>query len=50
MIGSVLEVRSTYGKWSVFSFNLVHEVIDWTPLGDVEQGLKQAKTAQAERM
>ena len=50
MMGSKLEVRSTYGKGSVFSFNLVQEVIDWTPLGDVEQGLKQAKTAQAERM
>ncbi len=50
MMGSALEVRSTYGKGSVFSFNLVQEVIDWTPLGDVEQGLKQAKTAQAERM
>ena len=50
MMGSKLEVRSTYGKGSVFSFSLVQEVIDWTPLGDVEQGLKQAKAAQAERM
>lgn len=37
MLGGKLEVQSTYGKGSVFSFTLVQKVIDKEPLGDFEQ-------------
>ena len=37
MMGGRLEVQSTYGKGSVFSFKLVQKVIDNAPLGDFEK-------------
>ena len=37
MMGGKLEVQSTYGKGSVFSFKLVQKVIDNAPLGDFEK-------------
>ena len=37
MMGGKLEVQSTYGKGSVFSFKLVQKVIDKAPLGDFEK-------------
>ena len=37
MMGGKLEVQSTYGKGSVFSFTLVQKVVDSTPLGDFEK-------------
>lgn len=38
MMGSKLEVDSTFGKGSAFSFTLVQEVRDWTPVGNIEIG------------
>ena len=37
MMGSKLEVESTYGKGSVFSFKIVQKVADSAPLGDFEK-------------
>lgn len=37
MMGSKLEVQSTFGKGSVFSFKIVQKVVDSTPLGDFEK-------------
>ncbi|MDE6845943.1 MAG: response regulator [Lachnospiraceae bacterium] len=37
MMGGRLEVQSTYGKGSEFSFSIVQKVIDNTPLGDFEK-------------
>ncbi len=37
MLGGRLEVQSTRGKGSVFSFKLVQKVADATPLGDFEK-------------
>ncbi|MCR5402445.1 MAG: response regulator, partial [Butyrivibrio sp.] len=33
MMGSKLEVKSEYGKGSVFSFAIVQNVVDWEPVG-----------------
>ena len=35
MMESTLEVQSTYGKGSDFSFQIKQRVIDWTPAGDL---------------
>lgn len=37
MMGGKLEVQSTYGKGSEFSFKIVQKVVDSTPLGDFEK-------------
>lgn len=37
MMESSLEVQSTYGKGSDFSFSIVQKVIDWTPAGDLNE-------------
>lgn len=37
MMGGRLEVCSTYGKGSEFSFRVVQKVVDYTPLGDFEK-------------
>ena len=37
MMGGKLEVQSTYGKGSVFSFKFVQKVVDNEPLGDFEK-------------
>lgn len=37
MMGGKLEVKSTFGKGSVFSFKVVQKVIDSAPLGDFEK-------------
>ena len=36
-MGGKLEVQSTYGKGSVFSFKIVQKVVDNAPLGDFEK-------------
>ena len=36
MMGSSLEVESTYGEGSVFSFSISQKVVKWVPLGDYE--------------
>lgn len=37
MMGSKLEVSSTYGKGSVFSFSLTQKIIDGAPIGSFEE-------------
>lgn len=37
MMESTLEVQSTYGKGSDFSFQIKQKVIDWTPAGDLNE-------------
>ncbi|MCR5358207.1 MAG: response regulator [Lachnospiraceae bacterium] len=37
MMGSALEVKSTYGEGSVFSFSLKQKVVKWEPLGDYKE-------------
>ncbi|MCR5684328.1 MAG: response regulator [Lachnospiraceae bacterium] len=41
MMGSELEVESTYGKGSTFFFDLEQGVVSWEPIGDYEQSYKQ---------
>ena len=36
LMGSRLEVESEYGKGSVFSFRVLQQVVDWSPMGDYE--------------
>ncbi len=42
MMGSSLEVESTYGEGSKFSFSLRQEVVKWDPIGDYETTWKQS--------
>ncbi len=41
MMGSTLNVDSTYGEGSTFSFTISQEVVNPEPIGDFEQKLKQ---------
>ncbi len=43
MMGSRLQVDSTYGKGSVFSFVIEQEIVDDLPIGDYEKRLKESK-------
>ena len=46
MMGSELEVESTYGKGSCFSFNLRQEVVDPAPIRDYKIALDQLTTVR----
>ncbi len=41
MMGSTLNVESTYGEGSIFYFTIGQEIVDPEPIGDFEQKLKQ---------
>lgn len=49
MMGSRLEVRSTYGKGSNFAFELEQEVVDWQPLGDFVASLQSGHAQSQQR-
>ena len=42
MMGSRLEVKSTYEKGSDFSFTIVQKVVDWTPSGDLNEAYEES--------
>ncbi|MCR5283877.1 MAG: response regulator [Lachnospiraceae bacterium] len=42
MMGSSLQVESTYGKGSKFYFTICQQVADGTPIGDYEKRLKES--------
>lgn len=42
MMESTLEVQSTYGKGSDFSFQIKQKVIDWTPAGDLNEAYMES--------
>lgn len=45
LMKSKLEVESEYGKGSVFSFTLCQKVIDSTPIGDIQESIKNINLA-----
>jgi CheY-like chemotaxis protein len=42
MMESTLDVQSTYGKGSDFSFTIKQKVIDWTPAGNLNAAYKES--------
>ena len=48
MMGSRLQLESTYGRGSVFSFVIEQEVFDDTPIGDYEKRLKESSSRKAQ--
>lgn len=48
LMNSELRVQSTYGKGSVFSFEIMQKVVEWEPIGDVREQLTvpQSKMSQ----
>lgn len=42
MMGSRVQVESTYGEGSVFFFDLEQKVVRWEPVGDYEEAFKMA--------
>ena len=42
MMGSSLEVDSTYGSGSIFKFSLTQKVVAWEPLGDYVQAYRKS--------
>lgn len=46
MMGTSLEVRSTYGEGSVFSFRLKQKVTNWDEIGDYEAAYRASLTSR----
>ncbi len=44
MMGSTLEVESTYGYGSTFSFRVRQEVENWDPIGSLDEAITRAKS------
>lgn len=43
LMGSKLEVKSEYGKGSIFSFAIEQNVVDWEPVGDFSENARELK-------
>lgn len=42
MMGSKLEIQSTYGSGSEFSFSILQDIVWWDPVGDFAENYRQA--------
>ncbi len=42
MMGTRLDVESEYGKGSDFSFRLEQPVVDWSPVGDIDEAYRKS--------
>ncbi len=49
LMGSHLEVKSDYGKGSVFSFSLRQKVADWEGIGEISAALRQTDARRARK-
>lgn len=48
MMGGIIRVESEYGKGSVFSAEIIQEIVDDTPIGNYMERLEQAQTKKEE--
>lgn len=48
MMGSSLQVNSTYGKGSDFSFSIIQKVMDWTAIGDLNEAYEESVVQMAD--
>lgn len=48
MMGGAIRVESEYGKGSVFSAEIIQEIVDDTPIGNYMERLEQAQTKKEE--
>ncbi|MBQ6442141.1 MAG: response regulator [Lachnospiraceae bacterium] len=44
MMNGKMEVDSVYGMGSIFSFEIMSDVTDWQPIGDIEKALSRINT------
>lgn len=44
MMNGKIEVDSVFGMGSIFSFNILSEVTDWQPIGDIQETLSRTNT------
>ncbi len=44
MMNGKMEVDSVYGMGSIFSFDILSEVTDWQPIGDIQEALSKTNT------
>lgn len=49
LMGSTLQVESVYGEGSCFSFRLKQKVIQWEPIGNLEERLQNEKRQEVHR-
>ncbi len=49
LMGSTLQVESTYGEGSTFSFELPQKVSDWSGIGEFHEAVKKVQSRRAER-
>ncbi|WP_024865274.1 response regulator [Butyrivibrio sp. FCS014] len=44
LMDSKLEIKSEYGKGSIFSFKILQNVVDWEPIGDFEKKVREVRS------